>query len=459
MEAELTAWLHGFEPGGTPVALRIRTFADLRDEAERPRPRFVWLRPTVSAAASLGAVALVAGAIMVLSVILGGSGHGVGGPGPVGPGGQGVSVVPGDEVGQAVTWYGGPTQNPVALLLYFLAICLAGATVLVPRVRWAAGRVMGLVGEAAPSALLPYGRSVRKVSPLAWLMGAAAIVLGALILLNRHLNFVEPPGYSTLDFAIDMSPQLLGLPLAFVIALRYSMSDRSSRFLLIGAVTSLVGYLVFTLMVFGTQWLTGPWSVGLGYLSDILNVAGVATVIGLAGRAGLVRKPPLWLAALALGAAFAFTNALLFLNWFDYNFVPQTPDTIVSSLAGTFAMWISATAGAGILWIGIATWRRNGGSWAWRLILLSGICTLISWLTFGMSFVAQAGIIDPGLYTSLTQWLNVPGSIGTTALLLALAIGLRPVPPAGEPQSAELDPDSPDEIAPGTEVAGEAAGH
>ncbi|HEX7490436.1 MAG TPA: hypothetical protein VF337_01890, partial [Candidatus Limnocylindrales bacterium] len=132
MEAELTGWLRGLEPGGTPVALRVRTFADLRDEAERPRPRFVWLRPTVSAVVSLGAVALVAGAIMVLSVVLGG-GHGVGGPGSVGPTGPDVPAGPSDGVVQVVTWDQNVTQNPVALLLYLLTTCLADA------VAWAGG--------------------------------------------------------------------------------------------------------------------------------------------------------------------------------------------------------------------------------------------------------------------------------------------------------------------------------
>jgi len=61
MESELTRWLVGLEPVGTPVALRIRTFSDLRAEAARPRRRLPWLRPALSSMAALGSVVAGAG--------------------------------------------------------------------------------------------------------------------------------------------------------------------------------------------------------------------------------------------------------------------------------------------------------------------------------------------------------------------------------------------------------------
>jgi hypothetical protein len=452
MEAELTGWLRGFEPGGTPVALRVRTFADLRDEAERPRPRFVWLRPTLSAVASLGAVALVAGAIMVLSVVLGGAGHGVGGPGQVGPTGPAIPAGPSDGVGQVGPVYGS-TQSPIALVLYLLLICVAGATAFVPRVRWFVGRIVGSAEWAAPGALLPYRRSLREVPPLAWLMGAAAIGVGALVLLNRQFDYGQPPSYLSLDYAIEIYPRLLVLLFAFVIALRYPMSDRSGRFLSIGAVSAMAATLVFTGASLAHFWLDG-----LLFIGAALNIVGVGLVVGVAGRARVIRKPPLWLAAAALSGAFGLVFGNTFLNWFQWGDNVLDPIQI-PSLADDLARWIAAAGAAGILWVGICAWRRNGGSWAWRLVLVAGALGMVSWSGYALGLLAQAGLLDSALFTSVLGWLNLAGTIGRTALLVALAIGLRPASPSGEPKPADLDQDFPNEIAPHTEVAGEAAGH
>jgi hypothetical protein len=461
MEAELSGWLRGLEPSGTPVALRVRTFADLRDEAERPLPRFVWLRPTLSAVASLGAVALAAGAIMVLSVILGSAGHGVGGPGQGAPVDPGVPVYPSDDGGQIGPWYTAPTQNPVALLFYLLAICIAGGAALLPRVQRTVGRLVSAGDGTVPLAPLLVPRSVSSVPRLVWLMGAAAIAIGALVLLNYRLNYTQPPGYTTLDFVMDIYPQLGGLLFAFVIALRYPMADRASRFLLLGALASMLVGVLFVVEVLVFRWtmIAWPWTLSLAFMFDALNLVGAATAIGVAGRAGSLRKPPLWLAAAALGAAFAICNASLFLNWFQYDNFSLDLGTLVPSVTNNLSLWIASVATAGTLWVGICMWRHNGGSWAWKLILVSGLFGVASSLTFGLVFLSQTGIIDPAFFTSLAEWLNVLGSIGMTALLLALAIGLRPVPPASDPGSAALDPDVPAEIRPNTEVAGETAGH
>jgi hypothetical protein len=84
---------------------------------------------------------------------------------------------------------------------------------------------------------------------------------------------------------------------------------------------------------------------------------------------------------------------------------------------------------------------------------------MVSWSGYALGLLAQAALLDSALFTSLLGWLNLAGSIGRTALLLALAIGLSPVPPTGGSESADLDPELPDEIRAHTEVAGEAAGH
>ena len=69
METELIGWLTGLEPTGAPIALRLRTFADLREEAARPRPRLPWLMPAVSSIGSLGAVVIGASLIMLIAVV------------------------------------------------------------------------------------------------------------------------------------------------------------------------------------------------------------------------------------------------------------------------------------------------------------------------------------------------------------------------------------------------------
>jgi hypothetical protein len=233
------------------------------------------------------------------------------------------------------------------------------------------------------------------------------------------------------------------------------MKDRASRFLLIGAGASLLGGLAFSLIDLRIRWL--DWQV-VAYASDVVNVVSVASVIGLAGRAGRVRKPPIWLAAAALGGAFALSYGSFFLNWFQFpTFIPDQQE--IPGLIGDLAEWIAAAGAAGILWVGISTGRRSRGGWAWWLVLIGGALEMAAWSENGLGFLAQARILDMSLFESSVSWANLAGSIGTTALLFALAIGLRPVPPIGDAGSAVLDPDFPDEIGPHTAVAGETAGH
>jgi hypothetical protein len=157
MEAELTGWLCGFEPTGTPVALRIRTFADLRDEAARPHRRFEGLTARLPPFASLGTVVVGAGLFLLLAV----AGAGTGG-GPIGAAagslgsqlsGAGTVAQPPMDDGYAI----GP--DPVGILMLLLASALAGCTVLIPRLRRLIGRIAFGKAATAPSVPLPFRRS------------------------------------------------------------------------------------------------------------------------------------------------------------------------------------------------------------------------------------------------------------------------------------------------------------
>jgi hypothetical protein len=149
MEAELTKWLGGLEPTGTPISLRFRTFADLRAEAALPRPRIPWLRSALSTMASLGSVVAGAG-LLVLFAVIGATAQPGSAAGAYGPGLSGVG--PGSASPFGGDYNYGP--GPVAILMLLAASTLAGCIVLIR----ASGASSG-ASHSASRRLLPSPRS------------------------------------------------------------------------------------------------------------------------------------------------------------------------------------------------------------------------------------------------------------------------------------------------------------
>lgn len=452
MEAELIKWLGGFEPAGTPIALRFRTFADLRAEADRPRRRLPWLLPALSSMASLGAVVFGAGLIMLLAVAGASVSQGVGGSGGVGPSfvGGGAGSPPIDYVTSS---YG---PDPVALLLLLVASVLAGASVLLPRVQSLVCRIAFGKGEAAPSAPLPFRRPLRSISRLTWVLGAVAAVtlLGQFWIAYgvARMQMVLPEGLPSLFSAAMI------VPFAVAVALRYPLRDRSSKLLLVGTVAMVANQLLFSTLALLSLVGLYPFDwTGLLYLVDFLSVASaVGIAAGLAGRSGSVRRPPLRLAAASVGVAFFIAATYLFLEGLGWNpTLPYPLDHGVSDLAS----WVVLSAWLAILWVGLSAWRqgrsswRQGrSSWGWKLVVAAGALSLLAGLPIYLNQLylylnptsfnaALDGTTQTEAFTYVVGldywWQMIATVVANAALLLALLIGLRPVPSDGVPPVAE----------------------
>ena len=454
MEAELTKWLGGLEPTGTPIALRFRTFADLREEAARPRPRLPWLRPALSSMASLGSVVAGAG-LLVLLAIIGASAQLSGAvAGSYGSQLSGAGVGVQSPMGGDYTY--GP--DPIAILWLVFASVLAGCTVLIPRVRRIVGRIAFGKSAAAPGAPLPFRRSWRSVPPIAWILGAIAVGLCSWGLRNFLTNQVDPYFFILAFNGIITGTIAVFLPVA--VAWRYPLRDRSARLLLVGLL-AMIANLFFDVVLYllgilpvANELLMVTWEV-------VWIIAGITLAAGIAGRAGAVRRPSLRLAAPAVGAAFMYATITLFM----YGVGNTQPQYLIENLAIYFTVWVVEVAWVAIVWVGIVAWRRGRGSWAWKLVLAAGVLHFLNLVPNFLDQILQ--FLDPtrtgfgilgswGVVTYATPdgstaivapevwWAMITNAASQIALLLALLIGLRPtspkpVPPMPEPADAELD--------------------
>jgi hypothetical protein len=209
LESELSAWLRGFEPAGAPISLRLRTYADLRDEADAPRRRLQWLLPALSSAASYAAVAVAAGMIALIALTGATVNRVAGGilsaTGPI----AGVTQIPGPDANGA---------DPVGFVLLVAASCLVGY-VAVHRTLWdlasrllfgalpagpIAGRALTAAARAtfgAPEAGVgapppPLRRPWRSVAVSTWVLAALAIAMAgavAAIVLREGLSIGNDP--------------------------------------------------------------------------------------------------------------------------------------------------------------------------------------------------------------------------------------------------------------------------
>jgi hypothetical protein len=430
MEAELAAWLCRFEPAGTPIALRLRTFADLAEEAERPRRRLPWLMPALSSAASLAAVVLGLGLIAALAIASASAslGHGVGSTVQPYPGGQ---LQPPEVDGMVAI-----TRDPVALLVLIVVSGLAGGSVLLRRVRAIASLLAFGGGGAAPAAPLPLRRPWRSIPRLTWLLAALTVIV---VLLTIRLAVQQSSRLSSADpwelvTFLSLFSQIVAAPLALVVAWRYPRRDRSSRLLLLFALASLATLLYFqATSSLGATWL---WWPGL-LLFMILGAVGmILLAAGLAGRCGAVRRPPLWLAALAVGG----TLFLVMYSWMDAFFsFRYLPPLELAAVAAE--EWVAAAGWLAIMWVGLNACRR-GGSWAWGLVLVTGAlqASTYSIRLFQIGTDLLGLTIGPDQWDALwnlgSLWMVLGTILSTAALLAALLIGLRPVPP-DDPEPAE----------------------
>jgi hypothetical protein len=189
-------------------------------------------------------------------------------------------------------------------------------------------------------------------------------------------------------------------------------------------------------------------------------VGAAALAAGIASRQGSVRLPPLRLTAVVVGATFAMTTSVMFLNYY-LHFLPLFPFLLEEVLA-TLAEWTSRVAWLAILWLGISAWTRGRGQLGWKLVLLAGALNLASHMPGDVSLlfhqfvpivspVSMRGPLDTTIAFSPALLFDSPESLwqvfwqvvtaigSSVALLLALVVGLRPVP-SGDSTALEPEP-------------------
>jgi hypothetical protein len=422
MEEELSAWLRAMEPGGAPISLRLRISADLRAEADRRRPVARFAAAFVRAA-SLAAVVLGA-ALFALFAVAGAGG--ASGSGSIGP--QYVGGGAGSMPGLGPTF--GPGVSPYALLLAAFASVLVGRTFTLPWVPRVVGRLAFGRGDAQPAAPLPFRRPRRSIPLLTWALAAMAV---ASVALTLWLLLMPGPFMTSLwtpEFAIALYGQIVAAPIAFAVAWRYPRADRSSRVLLLGAV-GLGASGLLTL---------AAWTVSVTALADwlewinLLEAAGmVALAAGLAGRAGSVARPPLWLAAVTTGAAFLASTYGFFLLCFEFDWSIDL-NHAAHEAAGDVAQWLVLVAWLALMWIGLSRWRGGGRVWPWALVLAAGALHLLA-IAPNDGLRAWENLFQPALSVeewtanvlTISRFTSTVSDVSATALLVALLSGLRPL--------------------------------
>ncbi|MGD0247960.1 MAG: hypothetical protein ABSB75_02805 [Candidatus Limnocylindrales bacterium] len=409
LELELAAWLAEFEPAATPVALRLRTYADLRDEAVRRRPVFAWLRPALSLAGSLFAIGGTAFALMAL-VALGGA---------VDRSGMGGGGQPGT---------GEPTSSGSYALMSLIVAAvgvLAGASLYLRFLRRSFVRLAFGASTVTPGALLSLRRPWRSV-------GWGQLALAALTLVTAILAIQDALASGLVQGEMaDLLLLDLGMaPFALAIVWRYPLSDRPTRLLLAGALLSLVylwtGYALF--------WIPSLWSLMDPQIWELLALyllpmaAQVVLVAGLAARLNLRAGPPIALAALFVALGFMQTR-------FPIAASPDATMPLLTQLLWIVEglnQWLLLLAWLAAAWIGFAGFRRTR-SRSWLIVLAAGA---IGASGYGGVYLTWTGtFVDFGPYTGTwialldlsTAWYHLAMALAELGLLAALIAGLRPV--------------------------------
>jgi hypothetical protein len=418
LEAGLSDWLRTLEPAGTPIALRLRVSADLRNAADGPRRPLPWLLPALSSLVSTAAT--VAGIGLILFVALAGANvtSSVGGPGAVSPSAAGGLPGLASETG-----FGG--LGPVGMLMLVILSVAAGAPLMLRPVRLmlrpvrrAASRVVFGEGQVPPSALRPLRRPLSEISPVTWALGVVAVAAAV------WLYGVERPD-GTLNTLIYYGNAIV-LPFAFVVTLRYQRRDRSGMLLLLGSLAlslALPLSLAINTVRPGPDPLAG-WPISVALIS--LRGGGlVALGVGVLARSGPSERPRPILAALAVGV----TTFMVLLSIFQSNPDLGSPwPWVVLEVVGLFWSSLSVLVWFGLLWIGLATVWRRPRHWGWWLVTASGALAVLTVAGLEAKYFWDFNV-------PLEWWQLYTQYLALTLLLLALLVGLWPVPLSGVPHA------------------------
>ena len=414
LEAGLSDWLRTLEPAGTPIALRLRVSADLRNAAAGRRRPLPWLLPALSSLVSTAATLAGIGLIVALALAGANASSSVGGPGTVSP--PAASGLPGLA---SETGLGGLGQ--VGLLVLVILSVAAGAPLMLRSVRRAAGRVLFGDGEVPPSELRPLRRPLSEISPVTWALGVVAVAAAV------WLYGVERPD-GTLNTLIYYGNAIV-LPLAFVVTLRYQRRDRSGMLLLLGSLSlSLALPLSLAINTVSSDPLAA-WPISVALIS--LRGGGLVVMgAGMLARSGPFGRPRPILAALAVGA----TTFMVLLRLLQSNPGLGSPwPWVVIEVVGSFWGALSVVVWLGLLWIGLATVWQRPRNWGWWLVAASGALVALTVAGLEAKYFWDFNV-------PLEWWQLYTQYLALTLILLALLVGLWPVPRSVVPH-ATLGPE------------------
>ncbi len=166
----------------------------------------------------------------------------------------------------------------------------------------------------------------------------------------------------------------------------------------------------------------------------------VALVTGLAARLNLRAGPPL-----------AWAAGFVALGFMETRFGPiaagevSSPLTQLTWIVEGLNQWFLLLAWLAAAWIGSIGFRRTRSS-VWLIVLAAGV---IGASGYGSVYLTSAGLFISvetwmvELMSLANSWYHLATSLAQVGLLVALAVGLRPVPaapvPAPEPTIEEAD--------------------
>jgi hypothetical protein len=427
LEVLLAEWLAGFEPPGAPVSLTLRIHADLSAEAERRRARWAWLRPALSLAGSLAAICFLACLLLALPVL------------------SSVVDVPGfssaASQGQENTSTG---SGPRVLLTMAACGVAAGFSLYLPFVRRTLARLVVGQSPRAPGAVVAIRRPWRAVGRL---NAALVAVAGVTVLVSVTQTLQNVEAQAAFEAGSWGLGQLGMSCLATIIAWRYPRQDRSTRLLLAGAFLALVYvWLIFALALIQPLWdLVDPrvWELSVIYFLPM--AAAVVVAAGVVARSDIRHGPPTAPAAVCVALGFmilSYTSPASEERMFYLM-------TSVIQIVEYLNQWFFFLAWLAIAWIGLVGFRRSRSA-GWLLTLAAGAIGASGYAGYYLWEVALVfGLIpDMSLLIRILDvvhvWYQLTLGVSWVALVLALAVGLRPLTPQIAPASgSKPEPDTP----------------
>jgi hypothetical protein len=387
VEIGLATWLRGFDTGPLPVATRLRISADLRAQAIDPHRSWTRLSRLVSTAASVAVVLGWAALILLAVTSLNTASYGPGAP--TGP--ELVVNPPAPDLGS-------PQWQPdlLGLALIIFAGVLAGAAINLRLVRSTARRMVFGSTEASAAAPIPWRRRLRSVPRL-------ALVLAMIPVINVVMQpYLDHP--LMLNYSLSL---FMPSALACVVAFRYPLSDRSTRWLLAGGLA--LG--ISVAMHLDTYW-------------TLRTIGWLALAVGLAARAGVAYRPPRLLVAAAVGVVLYAEIGQLTITAAMYHPVDYVmPELIYQAITEC----VISVAMMAIIWTAF-TRLCGGGGLVWLLVLAaaSGSLGLQLYHALNMNIDFTYWLlpwVDPD---TLANALLAAQSLSFALLLAALLIGVRP---------------------------------